>query len=91
MSELNLPIPESYWVEPGRFLAGEYPSAAYEGRARERLDKFLESGINTFYDLTVSTNYHLIYQSYARKPANVESKSNTSAFPFWTATSRHAV
>lgn len=53
MSELAPPIRESYWVEPGRFLAGEYPAAPYEWRARERLDQLLESGINTFYDLTI--------------------------------------
>jgi hypothetical protein len=52
MSELDRPIPESYWVEPGRFLAGEYPAAVYAGRARERLNNLLESGINTFIDLT---------------------------------------
>ena len=51
--ELDRPISESYWVEPGRFLAGEYPAAPYEGRARERLDKFLDSGIDTFIDLTL--------------------------------------
>ena len=53
MSELDLPIRESYWVTPGRFLAGEYPAAPYEGRARTRLGDLLESGINTFYDLTL--------------------------------------
>jgi len=53
MSEVDPPIRESYWVEPGRFLAGEYPSAAYEARSRERLGVLLESGINTFYDLTL--------------------------------------
>ena len=53
MSELDPPIRESYWVEPERFLAGEYPAAAYEARARERLGELLESGINTFYDLTL--------------------------------------
>jgi hypothetical protein len=53
MTELNRPIPESYWVEPGRFLAGEYPAAAYVGRARERLSRMLDSGIDTFMDLTI--------------------------------------
>lgn len=52
MSELHHPIRESYWVEPGRFLAGEYPAAAYIGRTHERLDKLLEAGIDTFIDLT---------------------------------------
>jgi hypothetical protein len=52
MSELERPIRESYWVEPGRFLAGEYPAAPYEDRARERLGGLLEAGMDTFYDLT---------------------------------------
>lgn len=52
MSELNRPIPESYWVEPGRFLAGEYPGHTYGEQLRQRLDTFLDFGINTFVDLT---------------------------------------
>lgn len=52
MSELDRPINESYWVEPGRFLAGEYPAAAFVGRTRERLTRFLDAGIDTFIDLT---------------------------------------
>jgi hypothetical protein len=53
MIKLDPPIRESYWVEPGRFLAGEYPAAAYIERARERLNQLLESGIDTFIDLTL--------------------------------------
>ena len=52
MNELDRPIPESYWVEPGRFLAGEYPGRYYGEQLRQRLDKFLDFGINTFIDLT---------------------------------------
>jgi hypothetical protein len=53
MTDLNRPIPESYWVIPARFLAGEYPAAPYVGRTRERLTRFLEAGIDTFFDLTI--------------------------------------
>jgi Polymorphic toxin system, DSP-PTPase phosphatase len=52
MSELNRPIPESYWVEPGRFLAGEYPAYTFGKYLRKRLAAFLEAGIDTFIDLT---------------------------------------
>lgn len=52
MTDLDRPISESYWVEPGRFLAGEYPAAPYEYNARKRLGKLLEAGIDTFHDLT---------------------------------------
>ena len=53
MKEPDRPIPESYWIKPGRFLAGEYPAAPYVGRARKRLSRMLEAGINTFIDLTL--------------------------------------
>ena len=52
MSELKRPIPESYWVEPGRFLAGEYPGYLQDERVRQRIDAFLDLGIDTFIDLT---------------------------------------
>lgn len=53
MNEISRPIPESYWVEPGRFLAGEYPGhVTANDLLRRRLDSFLESGFNTFIDLT---------------------------------------
>jgi protein-tyrosine phosphatase len=49
----NKPIPESYWVVPGRFLAGGYPiSSPDETIIRRVLSGFLEAGFNTFFDLT---------------------------------------
>jgi hypothetical protein len=49
---MNRPIPESYWVEPDRLLAGEYP-AQFEGQlTRRRIDALIEAGFNTFIDLT---------------------------------------
>ena len=52
MSSEKRPLDESYWVEPGRFLAGEYPGHFDPEQARRRLDGFLESGFDTFIDLT---------------------------------------
>jgi hypothetical protein len=52
MNKLNRPIPESYWVEPGRFLAGEYPGYSYGEQLRQRMDSFLDFDIDTFIDLT---------------------------------------
>lgn len=48
----KLPILESYWVEENRFLAGEYPGSSNYGFMRQRIDLFLEAGVNTFVDLT---------------------------------------
>ena len=44
--------PNSYWVHPGRLLAGEYPGHADEAKAREKLARFLSGGIDCFIDLT---------------------------------------
>jgi hypothetical protein len=41
------PIPEAYWVIPGRFLAGPYP-----GSTDVRIRHFLNAGIRVFLDLT---------------------------------------
>ena len=46
------PIPNSYWVEPGRLLAGEYPGSMSRTDAMERLQKLLRAGIDSFIDLT---------------------------------------
>ena len=49
----ELPIPEAYWVIPGRLLVGEYPGIPFAPeRTRQRLDAFLEAGFDNFIDLT---------------------------------------
>jgi len=52
VASLPTPLPNSYWVEPGRILAGEYPSGASEEATRDRLRRLLEAGIDCFFDLT---------------------------------------
>ena len=46
------PIPDSYWVVPGRLLAGEHPGSASRALAMERLKRFLAAGVSCFIDLT---------------------------------------
>ena len=46
------PIPESYWVEPGRLLAGEYPGQFDGELTRKRVGALLEAGFDIFIDLT---------------------------------------
>ena len=45
-------LPDSYWVEPGALLAGEYPSSWEEADAAARLDALREAGVTSFVDLT---------------------------------------
>lgn len=46
------PIPDSYWVLPGRLMAGEYPGAKEAAQARRKLRSFLAAGVTYFLDLT---------------------------------------
>ena len=49
---LAVPLPNSYWILPGRLLAGEHPGGATAEVTRERLARLLASGIDCFIDLT---------------------------------------
>lgn len=46
------PIPDSYWVIPGKLLAGEYPGALDPEEACVKLRRFLSAGVTYFLDLT---------------------------------------
>jgi hypothetical protein len=47
-----LPLPNSYWVLPGRLLAGEHPWGNRMPDTRARLERLLGAGVNYFIDLT---------------------------------------
>lgn len=52
---MNRPLANSYWVLPGRLLAGEHPSgreATLNDTARARVRELIAAGINCFVDLT---------------------------------------
>ena len=50
--EIKHPIPEAYWVSPGRVLAGRYPGSMRLENARPELRWLLENGVSAFVDLT---------------------------------------
>ena len=52
MAALPRPLPNSYWVRPGRLLAGEYPAVSSRTATQERLRLLLDAGIDCFFDLT---------------------------------------
>ncbi len=49
---MDRPLPNSYWVIPGRLLAGEHPVDPREPHGRARLELLHEAGIDYFIDLT---------------------------------------
>lgn len=52
MTNTPVPVPESYWVIPGQFLAGEYPLREDIEESAQRIKAYLDSGIDTFINLT---------------------------------------
>jgi ADP-ribosyl-[dinitrogen reductase] hydrolase len=46
------PLRNSYWVVPGKVLAGEYPGGTNTEATRERLKRLLAAGVECFMDLT---------------------------------------
>lgn len=46
------PIPDSYWVQPGALLAGEYPGALDDAEAAAKVAALLTAGVTVFVDLT---------------------------------------
>ena len=49
---MRTPVPESYWVVPGKLIAGKYPGAIIENEARGKVLSLVEMGITLFIDLT---------------------------------------
>ena len=46
------PLRNSYWVIPGKVLAGEHPAASNREATREKLQRLLDAGVECFIDLT---------------------------------------
>jgi hypothetical protein len=49
---MDRPLPNTYWVVPGRVLAGEYPGGDDDAQTRARLARLHVVGIDSFVDLT---------------------------------------
>jgi ADP-ribosylglycohydrolase len=65
------PIPNSYWVIPGRLLAGEYPGGSSRADAMQRLQKLLAAGVTSFLDLTEEEElpaYHTLLPKLTEQP-----------------------
>ncbi len=58
-----IPIPDSYWVTP-HFLSGEYPGSHHQDEARQKIQAFLQAGINFFLDLTEEVERNIKLEPY---------------------------
>ena len=68
------PLPNSYWVQQGRFAAGEYPGAPDPYNATTRLRVLLEAGVDHFIDLTETREPLEPYDQIAKDEARLLGK-----------------
>lgn len=71
------PLHNSYWVVPGRLLAGEYPGSSDERSSRARLESMVAVGLTRFIDLTTPADglepYEELLQEISRGKAQRQS------------------
>jgi len=69
MSLLNThqtPLENSYWIIPGKLLAGEYPRTKEQQTSRSRLETMFRAGITRFIDLTTHNDNLADYEEVLR-------------------------
>jgi hypothetical protein len=49
---MSPPLPNSYWVVPGKLLGGEYPGGESPAQTLQRLAALRDAGVNCFINLT---------------------------------------
>lgn len=57
----SLPFARSYWVEPGRLLAGFYPGDLSTVQAEEKINRLLDVGMRCFINLVEEDELHSYY------------------------------
>ena len=51
MKKYSVPFPRSYWVVPGKFIAGYYPGSRDSATAQKKLKSLLEHGVRQIINL----------------------------------------
>jgi len=78
----RVPIPASYWVIRGKFLAGEYPGSRDETEAHERIGALIGTGLDTFIDLTYEGERPPYLPLLTEAARSGERKVHYQRFPF---------
>lgn len=76
------PFPNTYWVIPGRLLAGEHPAAAGAAEARPRVQRLVRAGIECYIDLTEEGEVPDYRRALPRRAAYLRSPIADSSVPF---------
>lgn len=66
----SIPFAESYWVLPGKYLAGEYPGGFDESSTLRRLQALIKCNVSSFFDLTEKGDALFPYEQLLLKEAS---------------------
>jgi len=77
---LNVPFQHSYWVVPGKFLAGSYPGSEDPAEAQRRYKAFLDHGLRTFIDLTQPWETNRSNMPFVFYPPELKAMANKMGF-----------
>ena len=75
LKSIPVPFSDSYWVEPGRFMAGEYPGAYNEEITRKRVIAMIRMGVSVVIDLTQPGDSRFPYWGIMREEAELYGSS----------------
>lgn len=78
----TIPYLDSYWVLPGRFLAGAYPGGIDEETTRKKLQSLIHAGIDCIIDLTCRGDSFFPYEKFIEsEAADYQAKLERFNFP----------
>ncbi len=75
------PLRGSYWVRPGKLLAGPYPGGWDEESSRQKLRSLLDAGVTFWVDLTESDEHGPYWSALETEAAALRSEVEHRRFP----------
>ena len=77
----SIPFNRSYWVVPGKFLAGCYPGSEDQQQALQKLTGLIDSGIRTVIDLMEQNEFNWAgraFEGYEKQMQSIATSMGTS-------------
>ena len=77
---MRAPTEESYWVVPGKLLAGPHPRAFHNVNSKSKFEKLAAAGITSFIDLTEEGELSP-YDKWLKSKTQTQEKQKHQRFP----------
>ena len=81
MKKQTVPFPRSYWVVPGKFLAGYYPGSRDPSTAQRKLEGLLEHGVRQVINLMEEDEHNFSGETFVPYEQQLEDIAEKTAIP----------